>query len=120
MFNYIMVTMNKTRQDLEAERKQVLKKMLQLGPWIQGMVVEVLRICGTKGCACHKGGPKHPAMYVTTKQDGKTVSLYVPRRMEAEVKTWAENFVAFKELMSEASDLQRQIIRLREDVKRQS
>jgi hypothetical protein len=58
-------------------------------------------------------GPKHPVMYLTSKRQGKTVSVYVPRGLEAEVRTWVENYRKAKELIRTISDVQKEIIRLR-------
>jgi hypothetical protein len=54
-------------------------------------------------------------VYVTWKEKGKTVSLYVPRRLERDVKRWVQNYKKLKGLVREVSEIQRQIIRLRED-----
>ena len=58
-------------------------------------------------------GPKHPVMYVTSKEEGKTASLYVPRKLESEVRVWVENYRKVKELIRTMSDVQKEIIRLR-------
>ena len=73
------------------------------------------RVCGQKGCACHHGGEKHPAMYLTSKDEGKTVALYVPRSREAEARVWAANYKELKRLIREVSELQREILKLREE-----
>jgi hypothetical protein len=54
-------------------------------------------------------------LYVTWKEKGKTVSLYVPRKIENDVQRWVQNYRKLKELTREVSDIQKQIIRLRED-----
>jgi 5-formyltetrahydrofolate cyclo-ligase len=54
-------------------------------------------------------------VYVTWKERGKTVSLYVPRKLEIDVRRWVKNYRKLKELIREVSDIQKQIIRLRED-----
>ncbi len=53
-------------------------------------------------------------MFLTWKEKGKTRCLYVPRRLEMEVKLWAENYKQMKVLMQKITELQRDIIRLRE------
>jgi hypothetical protein len=90
-----------------------MRQLSQLGPWIEGTLVSTVRTCGKKRCACMNKGLKHPVMYITTKQQGKTVSLYIPRKLEAEVSTWVENYRRAKELMREISNVQKEIIRLR-------
>ena len=107
--------MSLKRRQLEAKRRRLIRRFEKLAPWIQGSLVSTERICGKANCACRRGGAKHPVLFVTWKEEGKTVSLYVPRKMESEVKSWAENYKKLKELVLEISDIQKQIIRLRED-----
>ena len=78
-------------------------------------MVATARRCGKKGCACQRGGAKHPVLYVTGKEKGKTVSLYVPRAMEAEVRTWAANYRKLKALLKEIDGVSKAILRLREE-----
>jgi len=107
--------MTNQRQQLERKQERLKARLSKVGPWIQGSVSVTERICGKKNCACRQGGPKHPAMFVTWKEARKTVALYVPRKMEREVRAWAENYRRVKEILAEASDVQKQILRLRED-----
>jgi hypothetical protein len=51
---------------------------------------------------------------VTWKENGKTVSLYVPKGLETEVRAWVDNYRRLKEIVREVSNIQRQIVRLRE------
>ena len=101
------------RRSLEKKREAPLHRILTLDPWMEGTLVATTRRCGKKNCACHKG-PKHPVAYVTWKENGKTVSLYVPKGLETEVRTWVENYKRLKEIIREVSNIQREIVRLRE------
>ena len=107
--------MKSLRRTLEAKQLKPLQKITTLNPWIEGSFVSTSRFCGKKNCACHHGGSKHPVFYVTWKEKGKTVSLYVPRKLENDVRRWVQNYQKLKELIREVSDIQKQIIRLRED-----
>lgn len=107
--------MKHSRKELEKRREELVQQIRRLSPWIQGSVVVVTRVCGQPGCACHHGGKKHPAMYLTGKEQGRTVALYVPRKMEAEARVWADHYKQLKKLIRKISDVQRQILRLREE-----
>ena len=107
--------MSTQRDHLQAHRRTLIRQLSQLGPWIEGTLVSTVRTCGKKSCACMNKGPKHPVMYITGKQKGKTISLYIPRKLEAEVKTWVNNYRKAKELVREISNVQKEIIRLREE-----
>ena len=105
--------MNK-KQRLEAKRDKLIMRIAKLSPWIEGTVVTSSRICGKKNCACHRQGAKHPVLYVTWKEKGKTASLYVPRKLEGEVKRCGANYKKLRELIREISNIQKNIVRLRE------
>ena len=107
--------MKSLRRTLEANQLKPLQKITTLNPWIEGSFVSTSRFCGKKNCACHHGGSKHPVRYVTWKEKGRTVSLYVPRKLENDVRRWVQNYRKLKELTRQVSDIQKQIIRLRED-----
>ena len=102
------------RPQLQAKRLSLLRQIQNLGPWIEGTLVTTARKCGKGNCACHHQGPKHPVLLVTWKEAGKTVSLYIPRHLEAEVKQWTQNYKRLKELIRQISEVQKQIVRLRE------
>lgn len=106
--------MSLNRTQLQARRRELLREMKKVGPWVEGTVVCTQRICGTSGCACRRNGPKHPAMFLTGKDHGKTVCLYVPRKLESQVKGWSQNYKTLKGLIRALSDVQKQIIRLRD------
>jgi Family of unknown function (DUF6788) len=107
--------MKSLKQSLEAKRLKPIQKINTLIPWVEGSFVSTSRFCGKKNCICHHGGSKHPVVYVTWKEKGKTVSLYVPRRLERDVRRWIQNYKKVKDLIREVSEIQKQIIRLRED-----
>ena len=107
--------MNSLKRTLETKQLKLLQRMAPLHPWTEGSLVSTSRFCGKKNCACHHRGSKHPVLYVTWKEKGKTVSLYVPRKLENDVRRWVQNYRELKELTREVSDIQKQIVRLRED-----
>ena len=104
--------MNKLQ--LQTKRQNLLRQLQNLDPWIEGSLVSTSRKCGKKNCVCHHNGPKHPVLFVTGKEAGKTVCLYIPRQLEAEVKQWVQNYKKLKALIRQISEVQKEIIRLRE------
>ena len=107
--------MKSEKERLEAEIRELTKQLRRVGPFIGDTVSVVFRKCGKPACACHRDGPRHPAMFVTWKEDGKTLTLYVPRKLEGEVRQWAAHHQALKDLIRKITELRKQIIRLRED-----
>jgi hypothetical protein len=106
--------MKTEKQVLEAERRELMRQLKKIGPPIGDTVVVVQRRCGKTSCACHGDGPRHPALYVTWKEEGKTRALYVPRAMEAEVAHWADNHKELRALVRRITEVQKRILRLRE------
>jgi len=107
--------MKTNKQALQQKAIKLTNKIEGLSPWMEGTVVSTERLCGKKNCICHTGGQKHAVMYVTWKEAGKTVSLYVPRAMEPDARKWADNYKKLKELLRGVSIIQRQVLRLRDD-----
>jgi hypothetical protein len=111
---YYTTGMETQRSQLECKRPELLSQLLALGPWLDGSLVALQRRCGKKSCSCHHGGPGHPALYLTWKENGKTVSLYIPRKMEDEVRGWVDNYKRAKDLLRQLAETQKAIVRLRE------
>lgn len=102
------------KRQLESKRHELMQKINKVSPWIEGTLVDTSRYCGKEACSCHQGGSKHPVLFVTWKEDGKTVSLYIPRKLESQVRIWARNYQKLKGLIRSLSDVQKQTVRLRE------
>lgn len=95
-----------------------LKKLAAVKPFIAGTVVEYEKVCGNPKCKCARG-EKHVAQHLTFKdKNQKTVSVYIPADALQEVKEWTEEYKRIKELLQQASDLQREILRRRSTEKR--
>jgi hypothetical protein len=89
--------MNQTKEPPEQHREELLREMEQLARRaLIGTVSETYRTCGTPGCRCHHGGPKHgPHLYVSYRgSEGKTTGYYVPKSIGDDVRAgiaaWAQ------------------------------
>jgi hypothetical protein len=87
-----------------------LEKLSGLGPVLQGTAVRKYRKCAAEGCPCHSGRKMHPYTVVTTKEAGRTRSLYVPVGMEEDVAAWLKGYRAAKRLLGEISALARELV----------
>jgi hypothetical protein len=74
----------------ETARKRV-SRMLEEKPIIQGSLSEYARTCGTPGCKCHHGGPKHAAVYLAIRDGKKRTSVFVPQAVLPYVKECIAN-----------------------------
>ena len=96
---------------LETRRTALLRRLAEMGPFVQGSLCTRAVKCGKPGCRCAKGEP-HEACVLTKKVRGKTKTTHVPRDLHDEVKTWANQYKRLKALMKEISDLSEQLIRI--------
>src|SRR5260370_18779458 len=75
--------------DPSQQRQQMLRQIVQLArKALLGTISETYRTCGTTGCNCHHGGPKHaPHGYVRYRGDqGTTTGYYLPHRVLPNVR----------------------------------
>src|ERR1700736_339111 len=82
-----------------------LKLLTPAGPVLAASLAQVHKQCGRLSCACHHGGPRHPAHHLTLKEEGKTRTVYVPQDLLDEVRTWVAEYQRLKTLLHEVSTL---------------
>ena len=93
------------------KQKKLISELAGCGNFVEGSLAKYDRICGTKTCQCRSGGKKHPAMFFTWKEKGKTKSLYVPVSMEEEAVTMHKNYKKLKEIMKKLTEVNKMILR---------
>jgi len=71
----------------------------------------VRKRCGQPSCACHHGGPAHPAWHLSFKEGGKTRTVYVPKDLLDDVQSWVEEHQRLKALLGEINQLTLALIR---------
>jgi hypothetical protein len=81
------------------------------GPLLAASLATVRRRCGQSACACAHGGPLHVAHQVTRKERGKTRTVYVPKELLAEVRSWIDEHKRLKRLHQEITQLTLALIR---------
>ena len=99
---------------LGKQRKHLMDKVARTGPFVAGTLAITPRLCGSTGCACRRGR-KHTAMYLTWKDDGKTRSMYVPVRRQAEAQAMSRNYKKLKKLTRRLSDLHKKMLLRKEN-----
>ena len=102
--------MQKNIRSYQREVAARLKKLAQLGPFIDGSLVVIRRRCGNPNCRCARGH-KHPAHYLTRKVGNKTRSLYIPVDLLEDVRTWHKEYRKLKKLAAEICERQREVVR---------
>ena len=106
--------MNKRKENLLLKQIKLIQSLGNIEPFVIGSIAVVKRICGNKNCRCRKSpAQKHPAMFLTWKEEKKTKALYIPVAMEKEVKVWSKNYQLVKRIIREISEVQKNLLRLR-------
>jgi hypothetical protein len=78
-----------------------LKKLATKSPVLAASYGAYGHRCGRPNCRCHHGGPLHPGQHVTFKEAGKTRSVYVPKPLLPEVRSWLAEHRRLKTLLHE-------------------
>ena len=64
-----------------------LSKIINYSEYIHANLTIAKRSCGNPRCKCVREGKKHVSLYLTTtRKDGKRKSIYIPKRLEEDVK----------------------------------
>src|SRR3954447_6620813 len=82
-----------------------LKQLAPGKPVLAASLALVNKRCGRASCSCHHGGPLHQAHHLTFKEGGKTRTVYVPRDLLDEVRSWVQEHRRLKALLHEISQL---------------
>ena len=96
---------------LERKRYGLIKKLADIGPFVDGSMAIVKRRCGNKNCKCYLKDEKHESYYLMYKVRGVTKAVYVPVDMEDTVRGWTENYKILKDTVAEISKIDKEIIR---------
>ncbi len=82
-----------------------LKKLATSSPILAASFGTYTHRCGRPCCRCHHGGPLHTGQHLTFKEAGKTRSVYVPKDLLPEVRTWIAEHKRLKQLLQEIHQL---------------
>jgi hypothetical protein len=99
-----------------AERKlrSALNQMLSQRGLVHGTLIIRRRACGKPNCRCAKG-QLHEGLYLVVTEAGKPRQMYVPRRLEGEVRQWIDNSGQARGLLDELSRLHWDKVRQRQE-----
>ena len=97
---------------IQKEQKRLIRSLSQIGPVVEGSLSTVRRICGNPRCQCRKDPTKkHPAMYLTWKENQKTQALYIPVANQKEAELWSQNYKKLKKQIRKVSDFHKKLLR---------
>jgi hypothetical protein len=95
-------------------RRSIASRLKQLAgkrPVLAASLVQLRKNCGRPRCHCLNGGPLHVGHNVTFKAEGKSRSVYVPKDLLKDVRSWIEEHRRLKRLLQEISELTLALIR---------
>ena len=90
-----------------------LKKLASSSPILAATLSSYTHRCGRPACRCHHGGPLHTGQHLTCKENGKTRSVYVPKDLLPEVRSWLAEHKRLKALLHEIHLLTVALVRAR-------
>jgi len=96
---------------LTRKRDGLIKKLSEVGPFVDGSLVKIKRRCGNRNCKCYIKGEKHESYCLMYKIAGVTKAVYVPVDLEDEVREWNRQYRRLKILVAEVSRTSKEIIR---------
>jgi hypothetical protein len=88
-----------------------LKQLACPTPVLAATLVSYAHRCGRASCRCHHGGPLHAGQHLTFKHHGKTRSVYVPKDLLVEVRSWVAEHKRLKALLKEITALSLALVR---------
>ena len=90
-----------------------LKRLATSSPVLAASFGTYAHRCGRPSCRCHHGGPRHTGQHLTFKEGGKTRSVYIPKALLPEVRTWLAEHQRLKRLLHEIHQLSVALLRAR-------
>jgi len=98
--------MNRNYMELDLKKTTShLARLVHKGSFLRGNPVIMERSCGNKNCRCYLEGKKHRSLYISKNKDGKRKMIYVPKRMEGEVKAKLDAYQKIKKLTEKISEI---------------
>jgi hypothetical protein len=90
-----------------------LKKRATTSPILAASFGTYTHRGGRPSCRGHHGGPLHTGQHLTFTEGGQTRSVYVPKALRPEVRTWLTEHERLKHLLQEIHHLSVALLRAR-------
>ena len=95
------------RSQMSPEERRLRSRLLDLLSQhgvVRGALSVRYRTCGKAGCRCARG-EKHRGLYLVFREGGRYRQVFVPRRHEARVRQWVEQYQEVRRLLESLSAL---------------
>jgi hypothetical protein len=90
--------------DPQEKVAQITRKLLNLGPMLQGSISEQWNVCGTPGCKCKDSAApkKHGPYYqLSFSVGGRSSSMFIRKADISEARRRVKSYQEFKKLTTE-------------------
>jgi len=102
-------SIRKNIYSLEAQRKKIVKYLLNPKDMIEGSIYTVYKKCGNSNCRCAEGKLHGPFNYLSRRIDGKTKLTFVRRADEDDVERGATNYRKYSAHMAKLNKIDKKI-----------
>jgi len=99
------------KQLLRAKARYLRSQMRKIGSMMQGSLIYRRMKCGKPNCRCTRGYP-HIFLCITYKEAGKTKTVYVNKKRQAEALLLAKNHKEYRQLLRELSRVNYKLLKL--------
>ena len=88
----------------ERQLRSSLAQLTSQAGLLRGSLSIRERLCGKPGCKCTRG-EKHISLYLVVSVGGKYRQLFVPKKLESQVRSWVENHRRVRGLLEAVSGI---------------
>jgi len=96
-----------SRSQMSSEERRLRSRLVQLLSQrgiLHGTLSVRFRACGKPGCKCARG-ERHRAVYLVFREEGRFRQVFIPRKHEARVRLWVQQYREARELLDSLSAL---------------
>jgi len=111
--------MEKHLKKLMTKRHRLMGDITRREDLIHGTLVETLKKCGRKTCACEKHA-LHPHIYLSTSIKGRTRIVYLSQQQARKIKSYLQAYREVRALLESISDINLQVLKSEEAKSRKS
>ena len=97
--------------ELVKERFRLWREVVRVGDFVRGSVVVLRRPCTYRNCRRCRDGERHPATYLSWKEEGKTRLLYLPKGWVEQARAWTQEWRRLEELLRRMSRTNAAVLR---------
>jgi hypothetical protein len=102
----------KEMAEMVKRRFSLWRDVVQAGDFVRGSVTVLRRPCTRAGCRRCREGTRHPATYLSLKEQGRTRLIYLPRGLVTQAKAWVAEWRRLDDLLRQMSKTNAEVLRL--------